>query len=392
MITRSEGSRVKMASEPQMMSRSWSINGRFLGRHLTGVDRYALEILRAMDKLVAEGHPLTIGLALEVLCPAGHEIANPFRYIPLRSLPSASGHIWEQLVLPYYLSDGLLSLCNTGPLLVKKQILCIHDANTRLVPESYGLPFRMAYRVLEPALGRRLADIVTVSQYSQKTLVEFNIARGKKITLIPDGHEHTLDWRPDRSSFVGVGLPSPFVLLVGSKAPHKNVSIIYSIAADLAVRGIHVLVTGGRDSNVYARERCEQALPNIKHLGRVTDDDLAYLYRNALCLAFPSITEGFGLPALEAMALGCPVIASDAASLAEVCDDAVLYASPYDPAAWLAAICEIADQPSLRKRLARSGPERSKAFSWRKGAEKYLELMSAADLATQKLRSMECPV
>ena len=104
--------------------------------------------------------------------------------------------------------------------------------------------------------------------------------------------------------------------------------MIYSIAADLAAKGIHVVAAGGEDANVFARGRVGQLPPNVKQVGRVDDNDLAFLYQNALCLAFPSRTEGFGLPALEAMALGCPVIASEAASLPEVCGDAVLYASP----------------------------------------------------------------
>jgi glycosyltransferase involved in cell wall biosynthesis len=130
---------------------------------------------------------------------------------------------------------------------------------------------------------------------------------------------------------------------------------------------------------VYARQHSDPLPANVKHLGRVSDDDLAYLYRQALCLVFPSKTEGFGLPVLEAMALGCPVISSDAASLPEVCGEAALYGSPDDAAAWLAAIGRMASEPLLRKRLADAGPKRAKTFSWREGAKKYLELMIALD-------------
>ena len=137
------------------MPRRWSVNGRFLGRNMTGVDRYALEILAHMDALIGAQHPLTLGLALEILCPAVAMKTSPFANIPLRRLPNAPGHLWEQCILPRYLrGGGLLNLCNTGPVTLKKQIVCIHDVNSRLVPESYGLMFRMVYRVLIPALGR----------------------------------------------------------------------------------------------------------------------------------------------------------------------------------------------------------------------------------------------
>jgi glycosyltransferase involved in cell wall biosynthesis len=366
-------------SDPPSTYRCWSVNGRFLARSMTGVDRYAREILRAMDSLIGEGHPLAAGLALDILCSAGSVEASPFVNIPMRPLPSAPGHFWEQFILPGYVHGGLLSLCNTGPLVLKRQIVCIHDLNSRITPESYGLMFRAVYRVLIPALGRRAAQIVTVSRFSQKTIERFDVKPADEIKVIHDGYEHVLGWNPDRSALAGTDLPNPFVLLVGSKAPHKNVAIIYSIAAELSVRGIHLVVAGGDDPRVYARQHSGPLPPNVKHLGRVNDDDLAYLYQQALCLVFPSKTEGFGLPVLEAMALGCPVISSDAASLPEVCGEAALYASPGDAAAWLASIERIASEPMLRERLAAAGLKRSKAFSWREGAKKYLELMIAVD-------------
>ena len=358
--------------------RQWSVNGRFVSRNVTGVDRYAWEILRAMDALISEGHPLTAGLALQILCPPGANETSTFANIQLKLLPSGAGHLWEQFILPRYVRGGLLSLCNTGPLVTKKQIVCIHDMNTRLVPESYSLAFRTAYRFLEPALGRRAQRIVTVSHFSRETMVGFGFTPATEIEVIHDGYEHALEWKAERSLLSRGDLPSRFLLLVGSKAPHKNVSIIYSIAADLADKGIDVVVTGGKDT-VFAREHLGQLPPNVRHLGRVNDDDLAFLYRHALCLVFPSKTEGFGLPVLEAMALGCPVISSDAASLPEVGGDAVLYASPSEAAAWLAAIARIAGDSNLRFRLAHAGPKRAMAFSWRKSAEKYLELMAALD-------------
>src|ERR1700722_1340768 len=179
---------------PYSKPRRWSVNGRFLRRSLTGVDRYALEILRAMDALIGEGHPLAEGVTLDVLYPADAREASPFANIPLRMLPSASGHLWEQSILPLYVRGGLLSLCNAGPLAVKKQIVCIHDVNIRLAPESYGLLFRTVYRLLQPALGRRVAQVVTVSRFSQKTIARFGIRPADEIAVIHNGYEHVLEW------------------------------------------------------------------------------------------------------------------------------------------------------------------------------------------------------
>ena len=227
-------------------------------------------------------HPLTVGLKFDILFPARAMRSSPFANIPPRLLPSAPGHLWEQFILAGYLRGGLLSLCNTGPLAVRRQIVCIHDVNTRLTPESYGLMFRATYRLLQPALGRCAARIVTVSRFSQKAMAQFGIARAEEIDVIHDGYEHVLDWKPDCSPLNAANLPGPFVLLVGSKAPHKNTAIIYSIAADLAARGIHVLVTGGADANVYAHEHGGQLPPNVRHLGRVTTTISPFL-TNTLC-------------------------------------------------------------------------------------------------------------
>lgn len=363
--------------------RSWSVNGRFLNRNATGVDRYAHEILRAIDSLIGEGAPLTRGLALEILCPKGFSKAAPFSNIPVRILPAAPGHLWEQCILPRHTAGGLLSLCNTGPLAAKKQILCIHDANTRLVPESYGFMFRTVYRFLEPMLGRRAAQITTVSHFSQRSLAQFGIAPLDQIEVIYDGSEHVSEWQADRSALRGTDLPRPFVLLVGTKAPHKNIAMICSIAGGLALEGIHLVITGGADAAVYAHQGVAQLAPNVRLLGRVDDDDLACLYRQALCLAFPSRAEGFGLPAVEAMALGCPVISSNASSLPEICGEAALYAAPDDAAGWLEAIRRIANDPMLRQSMVDAGFKRSKRFSWRDGAVRYLELMFALDHANR---------
>ena len=376
----------KLVDDCLSRPRHWSVNGRFLGRDVTGVDRYALEILRAMDALIGEHHPLTAGIRLEILCAAEAREVSPFVNVPLRLLPGASGHLWEQFILPRYVGGGLLSLCNTGPLATKKQIVCIHDVNTRLAPQSYGFAFRTAYRVLQPVLARCAAQIVTVSLFSQQTIARFGIAPINGIKVIQNGYEHVLTWNADQSLLKQADLPGSFVLLVGSRARHKNIAIICSIATELARRGIHILVTGGVGANVYAQGHGSQLPSNVRHLGRVDDNDLAFLYQRALCLVFPSLTEGFGLPALEAMAFGCPVISSDAGSLPEVCGYAALYASPHSGSAWLAAIEQIAAAPSLRDRLAAEGRKRSEAFSWRRGAEQYLELMFALDHGSDQRR------
>ena len=114
-------------------------------------------------------------------------------------------------------------------------------------------------------------------------------------------------------------------------------------------------------------------------LGRVSDGELAALLRDSLCLAFPSLTEGFGLPALEAMAVGCPVVVSDRASLPEVCGSAALFAPPDDQDAWFDSFVQLRGSQALRLQMIGKGRARASAYSWRATALRYLEAMAAAD-------------
>lgn len=269
----------------------------------------------------------------------------------------------------------MLSLANIGPVITSNHIVCIHDANICLAPESYSPPFRLYYRTILPILAKRAVHVVTVSDFSARMLNEFGLCPLEKITVIPNGHEHVRRWRPDRSAYASTAShPRPYVFVLGSRAQHKNVKTLFSIAKELDALGLDLLAAGG--TYIYFSPIEQEGVPsNVRMLGFVTDDDLAALYQNAFCFAFPSLTEGFGLPALEAMALGCPVIASNCASLPEVCGDAALYADPHSPSAWLDQIRRLLADPKLAATLRAEGPRQAKRFSWAQSAQLYLDLI-----------------
>lgn len=364
------------------MIRRWGINGRFVTQPFSGVQRYAYEILAQLDALIAERHPFTEGLAAELIVPPGAARLPELKAIPVRVAGKGGGHVWEQTVLPRAVRGRLLNLGNTGPVAVTQQIVCLHDANTRVYPASYSLAFRALYRMLFPALGRRARIVATVSNYSADTLVRYGIAARKKIRVIPNGHEHALRWQPRHSDRTRGVAGRGTVVLLGSPAPHKNVGMLLGLAGALAREGLRIAVVGSRDSRVFqAGDTAGADAPNVIWLGRLSDEEIAALLEDCLCLAFPSLVEGFGLPAVEAMARGCPVVSSDAASLPEVCGDAALYAAPDDPAAWQAQLARLAGDEALRGELIRRGREQVKAFSWRHSAELYLAAMRDLDAA-----------
>jgi glycosyltransferase involved in cell wall biosynthesis len=361
------------------MARFWSINGRFLTQPLSGVQRYAQEIVRALDALIVAGHPLAKDLSLELVVPPGLMRPLPLETITSRRAGKSGGHAWEQLMLPRAPRGGLLSLGNAGPIAARKHIVCIHDVNTRLYPASYSAQFRALYRVLVPALGRSAARVATVSHFSAEQLAAFGIAPKRKMAVIPNGHEHALAWQPQHSMKTEKAAGPGTILVIGSPAPHKNVHMLLDLADELAAAGLQLAIAGAADPNVFSKATPRFHAPNIFWLGPVTDDGLAALLADCLCLAFPSFTEGFGLPALEAMARGCPVVSTDRASLPEVCGDAALYAAPTEPAAWLAHFRRLKDDPDLRAGLIEKGHAQARRFRWRKSAAIYLKLMARLD-------------
>jgi glycosyltransferase involved in cell wall biosynthesis len=351
----------------------WAINGRFLAQRSTGVQRYAQEIVAALDDILSEHPEYERRLEMRLVMPPGAEVKSGLSQIEVCRTSFGSGHGWDQFVLPLYARFGVLSLGNFGPVLARNHIVCIHDANTFIEPESYSLAFGLAYRTLLPFIGKRARRVATVSRFSADMLVKYGVCRRDKIFIVPNGHEHALRWDASRTKNPLFNtLMRPYVLLLGGRAGHKNVDIILEQAQALDAAGIDIVVVGGASSIFSANEPAVQR-SNIHYAGYVGDDDLAAFYEGAICLAFPSRTEGFGIPLLEAMARGCPVISSNAASLIEVGGDAVAYVDPNHGDGWRDAIVSLSGNEGLRAAMSLQGRKRATLFSWKRSAQLYLD-------------------
>jgi glycosyltransferase involved in cell wall biosynthesis/GT2 family glycosyltransferase len=355
-------------------SPSFAVNGRFLTQPVTGVQRYALNVVTAMNAALSD-----LEAHAPIIAPAS--ASDPgFSAMPLISAGPLAGHPWEQTVLPTRWRGRLLNLCNTAPAVKADQVVCIHDANVFVAPESYGLAFRAGYGILQRVLAQRASRVATVSSYSARQIARYLPVRASDIAVLPNGHEHALAWDPALAR-IGPSLMEDarehsehgFVLAIGSRARHKNLQLLVDAAPELAAMGLDLVVAGG-GAGIFAPEILP-SMPNVKVVGYVTDHDLAYLMDRALCLVFPSWTEGFGLPIVEAMARGCPVVSSDRASMPEVCGDAALMAPPDDPAAWVRHVRALAKSADIRHDLVGRGRERARLFSWVNTAAGYVELM-----------------
>lgn len=364
--------------------RGWTINGDFVALQPNGVARYAREVTLAIDALVVEKHPLAAGLDIELLAP--HEPREPLRLqqIPIRIVPEFKyprlPQVWVQAQLPVHVAGGLLSFCNLAPVFNRKHIVCIHDLHTRLMPNSYGRLFRWVHRAVLPILGRRATFITTVSTSSREHLIRFGVAPEEKIVVTYNGSDHTACWRPERSTLEPESA-RPFVLCLGQNQEYKNIKLVLRLARSLDELGLDICIAGNiREETLRTPTREDPR--NLRLLGRINDDDLASMMSKALCFLFPSRIEGFGLPVVEAMALGCPVVASSAPCLPEVCGNAALLVDPDDPAGWIEAVRDLQTDQRLRRRMILRGYARARTYSWRNIAEIYLRLMAQADEVT----------
>jgi glycosyltransferase involved in cell wall biosynthesis len=359
--------------------RVWTINGDFVSLRPTGVARYAREVTLALDSLIAAKHPLTAGLELNILAPRS-PTELPLATIPVKVLAEFRRprlpQFWVQVQLPRHVTGGLLSFCNLAPIRTRRQIVCIHDLHTRMMPESYSLGFRWAHRVILPLLGRRACWITTVSQLSRDHLVALGIAPAEKIAITYNGSDHVSRWNADKASLTRG--ERPYVVALGQRQRYKNTELIWRIAEPLDHLGLDIYVAGDLDAESLGTFG-PSTPSNVRLFGRVSDDDLATLFKHALAFLFPSRIEGFGLPAVEAMAQDCPVIASTSPCLPEICGDAAIYAGPDDGGAWVSAVQRLHSDPTLRTAMIQRGHARAQRYRWRDIAEIYLQLMANVD-------------
>jgi glycosyltransferase involved in cell wall biosynthesis len=319
------------------------VNGRFLTRRVTGVERYGREVLRC------------IGGQYRVEGPA-------------RALNGVMGHAWEQFILPRKLNAGsiLWSPANTGPLTVRDQALTVHDLSPLEHPEWFRKRFAVWYRLFLPVLIKRVRHVFAPSEYvKQKIMKRFEI---DKVIVTPNGVDLSV-FHPGAQQSTHE-LPERYVLFVGSLEPRKNLRALlqawHEIQDDFKAPWLIIAGTHGR---VFKHVELSHTIERVRFLGYVEDESLAGLYAGAALIVLPSFEEGFGLPALEAMACGTPVIVSNGGALPETVADAGLVADLCNPDNLSTSIRRCLSDEALRVSLRQKGLARAKLFSWQKSAE-----------------------
>ena len=309
------------------------VNGRFLARRVTGVERYGREVLRCMSSI------------------EGYQVESTPRQ-------GWMGHAWEQLILPTRLRQQsiLWSPANTGPLMVHNQALTIHDLGPLEHPEWFHKSFSTWYRLFLPILAKRVLKIFTPSEYVNKKVVKrFGV---KDVTVTPNGVDHAIFHAGANQR--KLDLPTSYILFVGSLEPRKNLDLLLRTWGEIRAEFKDIwLVIVGVSGAVFKAVNFSQETERVRYLGYVEDETLAGLYANATAFVLPSHDEGFGLPALEAMAGALP----------EVVGDAGLTFCLSDPAGLHNSLKECLSNVDLRLELREKGLQRARQFSWQTTAE-----------------------
>lgn len=324
------------------------IDGRVLThKFTTGVQRYTRELLKAFDE---------IGFTYQLSYPKSNN-----RYLQ---------HLWEHFVLPHKAKDYNLLFCpgNIAPVWKYKRVKLVTTIHSLSFSHAgYTKFFSAYYKLIIPRVVEISDKIITVSNTEKDNIVKHFPKYENKIVSIPNGISDI--FLNQKTTFE----KDDFILYVGSLNPTKNFQGVIKAFLQISNKVQHRLIIVGPMLSIY-KKIYNPISEKIVFLGVVEDTQLIELYRKASLFVFPSFYESFGLPPLEAMACGCPVLVSHIPSLVETCGDAAVYCNPYDIEDISRKMLYLIKDEKLRKELIKKGLQRVKLFSWRKTAEETINV------------------
>lgn len=321
--------------------------------NVSGVERYTAALYDALGKSACTLHGMRPSVASRV-----------------------AQHLWEHVKLPLAAAadDVLVCPANIAPLYLPSKlplVLTLHDVAFLTIPQSFSPAFRRYYRYVVPRNIRRAGRIVTVSKTSRDEIIRFFPEAAAKIEVVFPGVDPVFRYKQT--------VKKRQILYVGSINERKNVAGVIE-AFEMLKTDATLLLVGSFHENFSLSERTRKALkrarmhPNIAFREGLSSGELAAEYARSVLLVFPSFYEGFGLPVLEAMACGTPVVTSQLSSMPEVGAEAPLYCDPNDAADIAKMMANVLRNGELRRRMIEKGLERAAQFTWDETAKAYCRI------------------
>ena len=304
------------------------------------------------------------------------------------ALPASSKLVWDQFAVPRYLAAEKVDLVfnpkHSIPLYTKaKKVFVMHGAEQFAVPDSFKFVDRIYFTLANPRYCRAADAVITPTETGKRDIARYMGADPEKITVIPEAYNELCCVLPESSvsaTLAPYDLPDRFALFIGGIAPLKNLGRTLQAFSRLTVGPRHLVVVGFKRWK-FQKDLAlvgELNLENRVHfVGFVPDEDIPAFYNRAEVLLFPSLYEGFGIPTLEAMACGCPVVASMTGSSPEVAGGAAELVDPYDVESIRLGTERILRDESLRRSMIAKGLQRCKDFSYSKTAAANLKLFES---------------
>ncbi len=304
------------------------------------------------------------------------------------ALQASSKPLWDQFVVPRYLKTEHIDLVfnprHSIPLYTQaKKVFVMHGAEQFAVPSAFKPVDRIYFTFANPRYCSAADAVITMTETGKRDIVRYMGADPAKINVIPEAYNELCRVLPESSVNAVLGqyaLPDRFALFIGGLLPLKNLGRTLKAFSQLNVGLRHLVVLG------FKRWKFQKDLDLVRELnlekrvhfvGFVPDEDLPAFYNRAEVLLFPSLYEGFGIPTLEAMACGCPVVASMAGCSPEVAGGGAELVDPYDVESIRVGTERVLRDESLRQSMIVKGLQRCKDFSWNKTAAATLELFES---------------
>jgi glycosyltransferase involved in cell wall biosynthesis len=322
---------------------------RWIGDH--GIGRFARNVLAGIDYC-----PVSTG---------GHPAAPLDAYRLARALGVLSGN-------DLFFSPGY----NTPLFCSRPFVFTIHDLSHIYCPQNSSASIRLYYAMIMKPACYRAAKILTVSEFTRKQILEWSGVSPERVCNVSCGVDpkYCAEGTVYQASF-------PYLLSVSNRKPHKNeLRIVMAFAQSRLAPEIHLMFTGDCTRELTALIAQHRLAATVHFTGRVPEEDLPALYRGATALVFPSLYEGFGLPVLEAMACGTPVVTSKVTAMPEVAGDGALLVDPTSVAEISEAMRRIVSDASLRRRLPEKGLLRAAQFSWEKTTAAVRSILAEGSL------------